>query len=100
LTIQIAQVSRLRRRDDAPRRGLRPLAQQLELNNKMKVSEIFEEEPIQWGLRGGQFLWRELKKSFKNIEMPETSEQPKALIEKEYEVSTGHPITHEKNFGV
>ena len=66
----------------------------------MKVSEIFEEEPIQWGLRGDPFLWRELKERLKNIGMPETPEQLKALIEREYEASTGHPITYEKHFGV
>ena len=66
----------------------------------MKISKIFEEEPIQWGLRGDPFLWRELKERFTSIEMPETPEQLKALIEKEYEFSTGHPITYEKHFGV
>ena len=66
----------------------------------MKVSEIFEEEPTQWGLRGDPFLWRELKERLNNISMPETSEQLKALIEKEYEVATGHPISYENIFGV
>ncbi len=66
----------------------------------MKVSEIFEEEPMQWGLRGDPFLWRELKDRFKNTEMPETPEQLKALIEKEYVASTGHPMIHEQHFEV
>lgn len=66
----------------------------------MNVSDIFEEEPIQWGLRGDPFLWRELKERFRHVEMPETPEQLKALIEKEYDVATGHPITYEKHFGV
>ena len=66
----------------------------------MKVSEIFEEEPTHWGFRGDPFLWCELKERFKNIEMPKTPEQLKALIEKEYEVSTGYPITHQKHFGL
>ena len=64
----------------------------------MKVSLIFEEEPIQWGLRGDPFLWRELKKNFMNVEMPQTPAQLKSLIEKEYEVSTEHPITYGKSF--
>ena len=66
----------------------------------MKVSDIFEKEPIQWGFRGDPFLWRELKGRFKNIDMPKSPEQLKKLIEKEYKVATGYPITHEKNFGV
>jgi hypothetical protein len=32
--------------------------------------------------------------------MPKTREQLKALIEKEYELSTGHSITYEKHFWV
>lgn len=64
----------------------------------MKIATIFEEEPIQWGLRGDPFLWRELKERLKNIDMPETSELLQNLIEKEYEVATGYPITHKENF--
>lgn len=66
----------------------------------MKVSEIFEEEPIQWGLRGDPFLWRELKEVFKEIDMPETPQELQVLIEKEYEKSTGHPISYQKHFAI
>ncbi len=64
----------------------------------MKIATIFEEEPIQWGLRGDPFLWRELKERFKEIDMPETPELLKGLIEKEYEAATGYPITHKEQF--
>ena len=66
----------------------------------MKVSEIFEEEPIQWGLRGDPFLWRELKEKMKEKDMPASADELKALIESEYEKSTGQPITNMKNVGV
>jgi hypothetical protein len=66
----------------------------------MKIAIIFEEEPIQWGLRGDPFLWRELKERLKEIEMPKTPELLKKLIEKEYEEATGYPITHNENFGI
>jgi hypothetical protein len=66
----------------------------------MKVSEIFEEEPRHWGLRGDPFLWRELKEIFKEIDMPDTPQELQVLIEKEYEKSTGHPISYQKNFGI
>ncbi|MDN7130968.1 hypothetical protein JNO04_01205 [Halomonas sp. MC140] len=66
----------------------------------MKVSEIFKEEPAQWGLRGDPVLWRELKARLNDIDMPESPDELKEIIEREYEVSTGHPISHEKNFGV
>lgn len=66
----------------------------------MKIAEIFEEEPTPWGLRGDPFLWRELKIHLKETDMPETPEELKAIIENEYEKSTGHPISHRKCFGV
>lgn len=66
----------------------------------MKVSEIFEDEPIQWGLRGDPFLWRELKDNFKELDMPDSPQELQTLIEKRYEQSTGHPITHKNHFGV
>ena len=67
---------------------------------KMKIAIIFEEEPVQWGLRGDTYLWRELKERFKEIDMPETPALLKAIIEKEYEAATGYPITHNEHFGV
>lgn len=66
----------------------------------MKIAEIFEEEPVQWGLRGDPFLWRELKKRFKNLDMPETPEGLRKLIEKEFETSTGYSISYKKHFSV
>jgi hypothetical protein len=66
----------------------------------MNISEIFEEEPIQWGLRGDPLLWRELKECFKDIEMPNTPSELQALIEREYENSTGHLISYQEHFGI
>ncbi|MBT2788256.1 MULTISPECIES: hypothetical protein [unclassified Halomonas] len=66
----------------------------------MKVSEIFEEEPVKWGLRGDPILWRELKERLSVIYMPESPDELKEIIEREYEVSNGRCISHEKNFGV
>jgi len=67
-------------------------------SNIVKVSEIFEDEPIQWGLRGDPYLWREMRERLKEIEMPSTSEELKALIEVTYEAATGHPLTYKKHF--
>ena len=42
--------------------------------NHMKVSEIFEDEPIQWGLRGDPYLWQEMRKRrYKLISPPRTA---------------------------
>ena len=53
----------------------------------MKISEIFEDEPTQWGLRGDPFLWRELKEFFKEIDMPDTPQELQALIENDFRIS-------------
>lgn len=66
----------------------------------MKIAKIFEEEPIQWGLRGDPFLWSELKERLKEMDMPETPDELKAILEKEYEQLTEHPISYNKHFGV
>lgn len=66
----------------------------------MKVSDIFEKEPVQWGLRGDPFLWRELKETFREIDMPDTAQELRRLIEKEYEKSTGYSISYQKKFSI
>ena len=66
----------------------------------MRISKIFENEPEQWGLRGDPYLWRELKDRLDSVEMPETPDELKSIIEKEYEVATGHSINHKQHFRV
>lgn len=39
-------------------------------SSKRYVSEIFEEKPIQWGLRGDPFFWNDLKEYFSDVEFP------------------------------
>ena len=66
----------------------------------MKISEIFEDEPTQWGLRGDPFLWRELKEKFKDTDMPSSPIELKTLLEQEYENSTGYPSSHKKHIHI
>ena len=66
----------------------------------MKISEIFEDETKQWGLRGDPYLWRELKERLDAVEMPESPEQLRSIIEREYEAATGHPISRKEFFKV
>lgn len=68
--------------------------------NNTAISELFEEEPIQWGLRGEPLLWRELKEAFKEIDIPSTPQALQLLIEKAYEKSTGYSIDHQESFHI
>ena len=63
----------------------------------MKVSEIFNKKPSQWGLRGDPYLWEEMKTLLANTEMPPTPEELKKLIEQTYEAITSQSINCEKN---
>lgn len=64
----------------------------------MTVSEIFENEPSKYGLRGDRYLWREMRETLKDVEMPQTAEELKRLIEETYEAATGYPISYERSF--
>ncbi|EAR11336.1 hypothetical protein [Reinekea blandensis] len=61
----------------------------------MKVSQVFDPKPEQWGLRGDPYLWDELKEKLENVELPESEHELKTLIETEIERSLANPITYE-----
>lgn len=61
----------------------------------MKISDIFEEEPTHPEDGLDLTLWRELKRRFLQIDMPDTPEKLKEFIEREYERATGHPIRYD-----
>jgi hypothetical protein len=64
----------------------------------MKIFEIFENEPIQWGLRGDPYLWREMKEHLREVEMPESMNKLKVILEKTYEELTNHPLSFQDDF--
>ncbi len=66
----------------------------------MNISEIFEGEPRQWGLRGDAYLWEELKERFKQIEMPKTKSRLLELIQNEYLTVTEKSITQLEPFWI
>ena len=59
----------------------------------MKVSQVFDPKPEQWGLRGDPYLWDELKEKLEHVELPESQDELKTLIEVEIERSLAKPIT-------
>ena len=42
------------------------------MNRCKNISEIFEKEPLQWGLRGDPYLWREMQLYFSSTPIPNT----------------------------
>src|SRR5688572_17353541 len=56
------------------------------------LSQIFQEEPSRWGLRGDPYLWREMKRVLGDLEYPDTEEAFSILLEQTYEQLTGVSI--------
>jgi hypothetical protein len=57
------------------------------------MSELFQVEPAQWGLRGDPFLWAELKAHLGHQAYPPTEADFKLLLEKTCAELIGRPIT-------
>jgi len=53
------------------------------------VSKYFDPEPIQWGLRGDQHLWRDMKQKTANTKIPTTGNAFEKLLHKQFKELTG-----------
>ena len=58
----------------------------------MKVSDLFRDPELAWGLRGDPFLWEALEKRFQGVELPCTSIELVQMVENEYRIITGQAI--------
>ena len=54
-----------------------------------KLSELFNEAPAQWNLRGDPHLWQEMKGTIDSHEFPSTEEEFSALIAQIFQQLTG-----------
>ena len=64
------------------------------------ICDLFEEEPIQWGLRGDPYLWREMRKHFTSNPIPSTFQELEQKIEEAFLQLTGHPLSTPEFFSV
>jgi hypothetical protein len=64
------------------------------------IAEFFNEEPIQWGLRGDPYLWRDMKQQLINIKCPDSVEKFVEIIETTFLNLTGQPILHKDFIGL
>jgi hypothetical protein len=56
------------------------------------LSQLFQDEPRQWGLRGDPYLWAEMKAALAEVAYPDTEEALHILLEQTYEELTGESI--------
>jgi hypothetical protein len=64
----------------------------------MKMGQLFEKKPIQWGLRGDPYLWQELKETLQDVDAPETITAVQKLLASTYEALTGKSILDDEHF--
>lgn len=64
------------------------------------ISSLFDEPPLQWGLRGDPGLWDELKRKTSNLQMPQSAEKLEHILYNLFEDSTGHKPDPGKNYYV
>ena len=60
---------------------------------KKDLSVIFEKEPRQWGLRGDQYMWQELKEESVGKDFPITDFDLAEIVARKFEEVSGVPLT-------
>ncbi len=50
----------------------------------MRLSVIFDPEPVSWGFRGDPYFWRYLKKRVSRVPLPVSPEKLERFIRSEY----------------
>lgn len=55
----------------------------------VSVDELFERNPIRWGLRGDPHLWREMRAALRGKPLPDTLAQAEKLLEKTFQRIVG-----------
>lgn len=69
-------------------------------NIQATIGDLFDPEPLSWGLRGDPYLWREMRHHFRNTPLPATANDLEKIIHAAFEELTGKPITTESMFYV
>ncbi len=61
------------------------------------LSELFQSEPIQWGLRGDPYLWQEMSEALAALPLPPSEAQVAEILEATFERLVGLPITAQES---
>lgn len=64
------------------------------------IASLFSPAPIQWGLRGDPYLWREMAEHFQGTPLPESPLELSAVLEQTFQELTDYPLTHQAHFGM
>jgi hypothetical protein len=87
-----------------PSRKLVDALEPYTLNEKIgrcrTIGQLFKEEPLQWGLRGDPYLWREMCAQFSTTPLPHLGSDFDEQIEQAFQRLAGHPLSTPRNFHV
>ncbi len=61
------------------------------------LSELFQPEPIKWGLRGDPYLWQEMSEALAALPLPSSEAQLAEILEATFERLVGLPITAQES---
>lgn len=59
----------------------------------MRVSEIFNEKPERWGLRGDPYLWEDMKEEFASVPISVSAEEFREMFYAAFEKLVKVPLT-------
>src|SRR5688572_17791756 len=62
------------------------------------ISQIFSEEPHQWGLRGDSYLWKDMEEYFASKKLPKSEDEFEKLFRDAFKVLTGEALTPNTRF--
>ena len=59
----------------------------------MRASDLFDPEPVTWGLRGDPHLWRALRAHLADRDVPATADELASLLHAAFRELTGTDLT-------
>lgn len=64
------------------------------------ISDLFDPEPFQWGLRGDPFLWMEMRQALCHVPIPEEDETMERILLGCFTSLTGEELSPDKNYRI
>nr|WP_288453629.1 hypothetical protein [uncultured Pseudomonas sp.] len=61
------------------------------------LSDLFQPEPIQWGLRGDPYLWQEMSEALAALPLPPSEAQLSETLETTFERLVGLPTSAQES---
>jgi hypothetical protein len=71
---------------------IRLRSQDREMSETRRLSDLFEPQPAQWGLRGDPHLWREMATALRDVAMPNNAEQLTRMLEESFAQLVALPL--------